>query len=426
MAAQQVWGKNLENLFFCEIDKYCQQVLKKNFGKEILIYDDIKKVNKEQFIKDYYNTNPDQHRLQEQRTEQQASGDRQFFKVDLLTAGPPCQPASAAGKRKGDKDDRWLWEEMFKIVSEFKPTWCIIENVYGLVSLEQGLVFDSLLAKMEALGYEIQPIVVGAVSKNAPHKRYRVWFIAHSIDSTNRTDRRTISKENGVQGINRKTLGGGVFTGAVVDAPNAISRGCESEREQGSVGAIQGRGQDFTMPPSEPSGDATDSKHEGHVRRGSTGNSNGDGFQESEQAGQEPRGATSRCSEDVGNPEGAGQPSGDNRQGQMQHGGTSESGFAGWDRDWFEVATEFCRMDDGISVRVDGLELTKSQHRVERLKALGNAVVVPLVVELLGFIKQAEENPMENKKEGKAIKFITISEDKNGNYFGIKDLRNWK
>lgn len=100
--------------------------------------------------------------------------------IFLLTAGPPCQPASCAGKRGGTTDDRWLWGETFRVIAEVKPRWCILENVRGLLTLEQGLVFDNLLSELEAIGYETTTFVIPACAVNAPHRRDRVWIIGHT------------------------------------------------------------------------------------------------------------------------------------------------------------------------------------------------------------------------------------------------------
>jgi len=99
--------------------------------------------------------------------------------VTLLTAGVPCQPASVAGKRRGTADDRWLWGEAFRIIHEVKPTWAILENVSGLLTLESSMVFDKLLSDLEGEGYEVQPVVIPACAVNAPHRRDRVWIIAN-------------------------------------------------------------------------------------------------------------------------------------------------------------------------------------------------------------------------------------------------------
>ena len=417
LAAKQIWGEAYQNLFFCDIDKFCQAVLRKNFGKDIIIYDDIKEISKEQFIADSCSNG--QFRSKEQNSEKiqpqnetsrwnNIDGydvDDKRWHVDLLTAGPPCQPASQAGKRKGTKDNRWLWNEMFKVIQDFKPTWCIIENVYGLVSLEQGLVFESVFADMEGLGYEVQPFIVGAVGKNAPHKRYRVWFILHA-------------KQKDVADSDRDSCHAGQsrrIGGKLSEAGEGLRRG-QSEGE-----AREEFGNGIANAP--------DSEHEGYIRGSSSSGSNRNEFCENEQTGQEPRGATSRCGEehpDVGNAEGTGLQSAHDRQGQIQHGRTSPTGFAGWNRNWFEVATEFCGVDDGLPVELDELELTKSKHREQRLKSLGNAVVVPLVATFLQFMKEIEETPDADKFDFKSeqIKYVNIDE-KSDRYIVMKDLRNY-
>ena len=65
----------------------------------------------------------------------------------------------------------------------------------------------------------------------------------------------------------------------------------------------------------------------------------------------------------------------------------------GWDENWLEVATELCGVDDGLPVELDGFKLTKAGHRVQRLKALGNAIVPQVVIEIMKAIKANNENP---------------------------------
>src|SRR3990167_9178982 len=98
----------------------------------------------------------------------------------ILTAGVPCQPASQAGRRKGKIDDRWLWPQTFAVIRELKPTWCVLENVRGLLTLERGVVFQELLATLESIGYQFQCFIIPAVAVNAPHRRDRVWIVAHA------------------------------------------------------------------------------------------------------------------------------------------------------------------------------------------------------------------------------------------------------
>ena len=102
-------------------------------------------------------------------------------KIDILTGGFPCQPYSQAGKRKGTEDDRHLWPEMLRAIREIRPRWVVGENVSGLLNWSKGMVLDEIKADLEAAGFEVfPPLVLPACSVNAPHRRDRVWIVAHS------------------------------------------------------------------------------------------------------------------------------------------------------------------------------------------------------------------------------------------------------
>ena len=90
-------------------------------------------------------------------------------RIDLITAGVPCQPASCAGKRRGENDDRWLWPETLNIIFAYRPKWVVLENVYGLVTLQHGLAFEHILSDLEEEGYEVGTLVIPACAVNAPH-----------------------------------------------------------------------------------------------------------------------------------------------------------------------------------------------------------------------------------------------------------------
>lgn len=104
--------------------------------------------------------------------------------IDLLAGGPPCQPSSTAGKRRGAADDRWLWPDFLRLVSEVRPLWVLAENPRAVLSLAvEGAQFrDWIAGEFERRGYELLPILLSAESVGAPHRRERVWFIAYSID----------------------------------------------------------------------------------------------------------------------------------------------------------------------------------------------------------------------------------------------------
>lgn len=63
-----------------------------------------------------------------------------------------------------------------------------------------------------------------------------------------------------------------------------------------------------------------------------------------------------------------------------------------WEKNWIEIATEFCSVDDGLSVELDEFKLSKSKHRAEQIKAYGNAIVPQVAIEILKSIKYAEDS----------------------------------
>jgi DNA (cytosine-5)-methyltransferase 1 len=140
-----------ETLAWCEWNEFGQKVLKHHFP-EAEGFGDIKKTD---FTK-YAN------------------------RIDIITGGFPCQPYSNAGKRKGKEDERHLWPEMLRAIREVQPSYVVGENVRGLTNWNGGLVFDEVQADLEAEGYEVLPFLLPACAVNAPHRRDRIWFVAHS------------------------------------------------------------------------------------------------------------------------------------------------------------------------------------------------------------------------------------------------------
>ena len=137
-----------KTIAFCEIEPFCQEVLKQNFPG-VTLYNDIKdtKINEPTF---------------------------------LVVGGFPCQGFSQAGLQRGTEDDRYLWGEMFDVIKHTQPRWVIAENVRGIVTTQDGLAFNTVHTDLESEGYEVQAFNIPAIGKGAWHKRERIWFIANT------------------------------------------------------------------------------------------------------------------------------------------------------------------------------------------------------------------------------------------------------
>lgn len=147
---------------FCEKDEFCQQVLRKHWPS-VPIVGDI----------------------------HQFDGTR-YHGAALLTGGFPCQPFSVAGKQRGESDDRFLWPEMLRVIREARPHWIVGENVAGIINM----ALDGVLADLENEGYATQAFCLPACGVNAPHKRDRVWIVAHTAASRDWKDGTAKSCQN--------------------------------------------------------------------------------------------------------------------------------------------------------------------------------------------------------------------------------------
>ena len=145
----------MQTVAFCEIDPFCRRVLEKRFPG-VPIFDDIRTLTK--------------------RSLQEAGVTSDAEPIDLICGGFPCQPFSVAGNQRGDQDDRYLWPEMLRVISEVRPTWIIGENVPGIINM----ALDNVLSDLENLSYACQTFNIPACAVDAPHQRKRVWIVAHA------------------------------------------------------------------------------------------------------------------------------------------------------------------------------------------------------------------------------------------------------
>jgi DNA (cytosine-5)-methyltransferase 1 len=304
---------------FCEKDEYRQKQIRKRWPS-IPIVSEIRNFHwpiTDSSVKRLY---PEKNK---QKMEEKGRQKLLSFKsrITLLTGGFPCQPVSVAGKRRGKEDDRWLWPEMLRVISEVRPTWIIAENVAGIVKL----ALDDCLSDLEGEGYEAEPYIIPACAVNAPHRRNRVWIIGYSsgLGLSGKHGRKSREK----------------FANRFKNAENSSSNGL-----QGRIDEEKGlKKKALRLFSSRPIIDASDSKR-----------ILSQGFNERQEQG--------------------------------------EFGRKSWEQNWLEVATLFGGMDDGIPVRMDGFELSKSRHRVERLKALGDAIVPQIAYEIIKRIAWIEKN----------------------------------
>lgn len=95
---------------------------------------------------------------------------------DILTAGFPCQPVSAAGRQLAEADPRWLWPAVSAAVEALRPPIVFLENVRNIVSIQSGAILDLITADLRRLGYSYRWVVMGACYVGAPHHRHR-WFL---------------------------------------------------------------------------------------------------------------------------------------------------------------------------------------------------------------------------------------------------------
>jgi len=98
--------------------------------------------------------------------------------LDLVIGGPPCQPFSIVGKRRGVKDERAdLIGHFVRLISDLKPLAFLLENVPNLLSIEGGTLFDNAVTQLAALGYSVRHAVMSAADFGVPQNRKRLIVV---------------------------------------------------------------------------------------------------------------------------------------------------------------------------------------------------------------------------------------------------------
>ena len=396
-----------QNLFHCEIQEFPRKVLDYWFPNSIS-YEDITKTDFHQW----------------------------HGKVDVLTGGFPCQPFSLAGRRKGADDNRYLWPQMLRAIRQIHPTWVVGENVAGIKTMvescqvtqmgrtddlfeenhiyreESRFTLDKICADLEAEGYSVQPIVIPACAIGAPHRRDRVWIVAHRSDPRAET-----MQQEGQDGIC-----------SARPSPHTQCDGHSPQRHgnQRARAKKSKEGQDRPQPRSRRHGSGTASSYAHGTRQRRRANKQKsitecsrtpnlgtrrskrlashslqhrshevhqdhqsqfpDGARTNSLGGQRssPHFKCNRWSQKYNDNGFFEEP----QQGECQLGG-ADSPQSRWRN--FPTQSPVCRGNDGIPFDVDSLTISFPKWRQESIKAYGNAWVPQVAYEIFRAI-EAEEN----------------------------------
>ena len=164
-----------------EMDEYCCTVLRKNFKNCLIINDKVENINP-----------------------------RDLPGIDILTAGFPCQPVSVAGNQKGVNDERWLWDEVWRFVNDLRPRYFLVENVPGIFTANKGEAINRVLKDIAESGlYRFEWQVISARSVGGPHLRKRFFGVGTLGDSQHHgplacKDRGRLYQSSAQRGPNQK------------------------------------------------------------------------------------------------------------------------------------------------------------------------------------------------------------------------------
>lgn len=285
-------------------------------------------------------------------------------KIDLITGGFPCQPYSAAGKRRGKDDERHLWPEMLRTIREVRPRYVVGENVLGLVNWSGGLVFEEVQADLEAQGYEVLPFVLPAAAVGAPHRRDRVWFVAHSRGDG------SYNTQDG-QGHRERKDGDQTWQDSIIQPAR---RGKPTARATFTNAHRNGRER----------GDGQHGQHAGEGGLDALGHLEPSAIDGHTAHAYDPRlelqrltaGAKTQGRQDENRP-------------ALQHTGLTGRTLPATAWENFPTQSPICGGDDGLPDRLDGISFPK--WRSESIKAYGNAIVPQVALQLFRAIELTEQ-----------------------------------
>lgn len=102
---------------------------------------------------------------------------RNKFSIDVLVGGPPCQGFSVAGPRNMDDKRNSLYLAMVKLADILKPQAVILENVPGMIQINDGIGAKRIVQDFAEIGYKMVPKLLYAPDYGIPQIRKRVFFV---------------------------------------------------------------------------------------------------------------------------------------------------------------------------------------------------------------------------------------------------------
>lgn len=369
-------------------------------------------------------------------------------KVDVLTGGFPCQPFSLAGRRKGADDNRYLWPQMLRAIRQIHPTWVVGENVNGIKTMvescqvtqmgrtdylfeenhlyreESRFTLDKICADLEAEGYSVQPLVIPACAIGAPHRRDRVWIVAHRSDPR----AETVQQEGQDRPQPRSRRHGSGTTPSYAHGTRQRRRKNKQEpftecSRTPNLGTR--RSKRLTSHTLQHRSHEVHQDHQSQFPDGARTNSLGGQRSSSHSYGNggktlQPSEGTERtgCKRDVQPKERSTSPEWTDRLSRLQRHDAHaiserlEGMYQSWGEEserkcvwrdfarhseeghWkhFPTQSPVCRGNDGIPFDVDSLTISFPKWRQESIKAYGNAWVPQVAYEIFRAIEAEEEN----------------------------------
>ncbi len=382
-----------ENVMSCEIDSFCNQVTK-YYWPNCKQYEDIRKT------------------------------DFTIYRgrIDVLTGGFPCQPFSVAGKQKGIDDDRYLWPEMLRAGVEAESPWIICENVTGIFSMEgkpdlpedvffrvdnrkltrfdtsdhyeaiytrqAKMLIGNIIKDLEEASYTVQTFVIPAAATQAPHRRDRVWIVAHSNNyrksRASRKNEIKVEKE-GVQErdqIQQFNESNSLRELSTISSCERCDNRCNNRKERQFCD-----NQNRNAQEDKPTGNRWKfgTSEVGEIRNVTNPKSESCG-REYEQQSKQGKFRRCNCKEDVTNTEcERGREVLQDLQFKKPNGFSSYSFNEPDDWKEFPTQTPICDGDDGLSSRLD--TITFSKWRKKSIEAGGNAIVPHVAYEIFKAIE---------------------------------------